>query len=385
MTGKTGVIYLQKDKFQMYSPFLASIVEFRFMPEVIRDLDVVNVELLGNLIRVFITNGKISPSNLVIVLADNAYFVKDFVYPAPVAQKGTVAPQKITHEDLQKQADVFVEHVPYDNVVSITIPLKNGIRVCAVNQDLFKSLKLAFDALGFPIDAVLPGVVFGDNLSAQPVMSAAMANIIVTRVNALKQYNLLSQTTYQPASQRKSENVENVTIEAEEELPEQNKKPDKKRLFILIGVFVLLIIVLIIVAVQNLTPTKPQPLPAQAVPAAPVVKEASTINTNAPPAAVATSIPTAQPQNIAIQIMNASGSETLGQSLRTQLTKYAFKSVTVQSQPSVSSSTTVISFSPVVGQNVRTAVLDEVKKVKSEVTVQETQSSASDITIILSK
>lgn len=95
MTGKTGVIYLLKDRFQFYSPFLRQVVELKFTPQMVSDLDVLNAELLEEQIKVFVTNGKIPPSSLIIVLADNAYFVKDFALsPNPVQpQKPSQPPQ----------------------------------------------------------------------------------------------------------------------------------------------------------------------------------------------------------------------------------------------------------------------------------------------------
>src|ERR1700733_4896336 len=101
MTVKTGVIYLMKDKFQFFSPYDGKIFEFRFTPEIIRDLDVISTEILENLIKAFVINSKISPSNLVVVLAENAYFSKDFVMPAD--QKASNQ-RTVTRELLQKEA-----------------------------------------------------------------------------------------------------------------------------------------------------------------------------------------------------------------------------------------------------------------------------------------
>src|SRR5262249_19781925 len=103
MTEKTAVVYILKDKFQFYTPSFGRVIEFRFVPEIVRDLDIINNELLENLIKVFVTNSKISPGNLIFVLAENAYFTKDFVPPAP--QKGVATQPPITTELMQKQAE----------------------------------------------------------------------------------------------------------------------------------------------------------------------------------------------------------------------------------------------------------------------------------------
>jgi hypothetical protein len=383
---KPGIIYLQKDKFQIFSPFIGSILEFRFTPDVIRDLDVVNLDTLGAQIKQFVINGKIPPGNMSIVLCDNAYFVKDFLYPAPPAPpkpgQPPVAVPKLSLEDLKKQADLFVEHVPYDNVVSKNIPLKNGIRVCAVNQDLYGSLKIAFEALGFKIDAVLPGLVVGNGLSAKPVLDGAMANFILQRTNALKQYDLVTQSAFEPEvkSNMPGENIEEVEIEE----PQDAKKVNKKRLIALTGVFASLIVVLVIVYVQSQTPPTPPQQPAQA---------SSPPAAAAPPAAVNNPQPTqqeaasdaSQMQNLSIQIVNASDSASVAQSLKTQLGKYTFKSITLLTQSGVGTASTVVSFSGTTSQSVRNTILDEVRKIKPDITVQEKQDGSSDISIIIGK
>ena len=386
---KPGVIYLQKDKFQLFSPFLGSILEFRFLPTVVRDLDVINFDLLGNQVKDFVTSGKIPAGDMVIVLCDNAYFIKDFLYPNPVqipqkpGQPIVAVPPKITLDDLKKQADLFIEHVPYDNVVSKTIPLKNGIRVCAANQDLYGALKLAFETLGFTIDIVLPGLVLGNNISTHPVMDSVMASSVLQKANTLKQYDLLPQTAFQP-------HTDNATDNSGEEdvVEQQDKKPNKKRLIALSGVFASLVIVLIIVFVQSQGPTTAPQSPAHAeTPQAAAPPPATAVTTQT---TVATPTPiivvdATQTQSLNVQIVNASDSATLGQTLRTGLSRYAFKSITMQTQSNIGAASTVVSFSANVTQPVRNVILDEVRKIKSDITIQEKQDGLTDITIILGK
>ena len=54
MTERTGVIYLQKDKFDFYTLQIGKVIECRFVPKIIRDLKMVNPKLLENLIKLFI-------------------------------------------------------------------------------------------------------------------------------------------------------------------------------------------------------------------------------------------------------------------------------------------------------------------------------------------
>lgn len=389
MTGKTGVIYLLNDRLQLFSPMLGNVVEFKFVPEVVRDLDVVNKVLMENLIKVFVTNGKIPPSNLIILLSDNTYFIKDFTLPAqPPAQKtpqpGKPEEPKVTMEVLMQEADKFVEHVPYDNVVSKTFPMKNGMRVCAANKDFFDAVKGSFEKLGFTVESVIPGMVLGNNLSAKPVLDAALTSTVLQRSQSLKQYDLLTQETYVPASEKASDQTEEVEVE-----DPQNKKPDKKRLIALVGVLASLIIVLIIVFVQSQQPPTPPQQPAQASsPAA--VKPASTVNTEQPTQApvVATPVPTipaATMKAFSVQLVSSSDSVAAGQTLNAALAKYGFKSVASQTQSTISSADTLVIFSSTVPQEVRNLILEEVRKVKSNITVQDRPSGTVDIAVIVGK
>src|SRR5262249_10825921 len=163
------------------------------------------------------------------------YFTKDFVQPAPAA-KGTVAQPEVSAELVQKQADEFIEHVPFDNVVSKTMPLKNGVKVIATNKDFYETIAIAFEHLGFTVESVLPGLVVGNGLSLRPVLDPSMANVILQKVNTLKQYNLLNQQVYQPLLRQETGEVDEVEIESQ-----KPKKASRKSIYALAGIAPVLI------------------------------------------------------------------------------------------------------------------------------------------------
>jgi hypothetical protein len=387
MTVKTGVIYLQKDKFQMYSPYLRQIVELRFTPEMVLDLDVLNDELLEQQIKAFVTNGKITPSNLVIVLSDNAYFVKDFALQAPPSaqppkpgQPPVPAP-KVSLDDLKPQIDLFIEHVPYENVVSKTFPLKNGMRVCAVNQDLYKTVQRAFEKVGFKVDSVLPGMVLGGGLSAKTVLDGVLANTALQKASSLKQYDLLPQEAFSPVKK-----VEEQVDEVQDSLQNSKEPPktDKKRMIAMLGVLGVLLVILVVVFIQS---QQPPPPPSTAV-QQPALANQPTVM---PPIATATVIqPTevvtvSQTQNLKVQIVTTSDTNSVAQTLKTALNSQKFANIVTQTQNNAGSATTIVSFSGSMSQGVRNIVLDEVRKLKTDVRVQEIQSGTNDVTIILGK
>ncbi|MBA3723846.1 MAG: LytR C-terminal domain-containing protein [Candidatus Levybacteria bacterium] len=387
MTTKTGIIYLQKDKFQFMSPFLASIVEFRFTQEMVQDLDVLSSDLLEEQIKLFVANGKIPPSNVIIVLCDNAYFIKDILLPnqpppiPPKPGQPNTPVAKVSLDDLKPQIDLFVEHVPYENVVSKTFPLKNGVRVCAVNQDFYGTIQSAFEKAGFIVASVFPGMVLGNGLSARPVMDGAMANLILQKAPSFKQYDLISQVAFS-AIKEEVESVDEV-----QDAKNKNQEPpktNKTRMIAMVGVLVVLLVILVVVFMQSQQPPPPPP-PVQPAfaPSQPItLSQVPSVPLETP---TSTTINPAQIQNVSVQIINASSSATVTRNLQSELNKYKFKSVAVQTQSNTGAANTVVYFSANTNQAVRNIVLEEVRKLVSDITVQERQSDANNVTIILGK
>ncbi len=254
----TGVIYLLRDKFQIYTALQPNVLEFHFVPDIVRDLDVVNKELFENIIKIFIESNKILPCSFIIALADNVCFIKDFAQPdrRPVLAVATKESQvqKQTQEkeedesknELKKQKEEFLDHIPFEIVASKEFQLQNGERIIATNQELIDAIKTTFEKNGFSIDFVIPGGLYGSNISSQPVLTPAAANLILQLTPTLKQYNLLVQSTHEP-EKNESEIDETETQEV------QKPKTDKKRIIIMSGVFGILIIVLIVVYMSSNT------------------------------------------------------------------------------------------------------------------------------------
>ncbi len=379
MTAKTSVLYLQKEKFQYFDAYSGRIIEFRFVPEIVRDLDIINSELLENLIKVFVANSRIAPAALVFVLAENAYFTKDFLPPAP--QKDASAQPEITKELLKKQAEEFIEHVPFDNVVSKTIPLKEGLKVCATNKDFYETIAIAFEHLSFTIESVLPGLVLGNGLGLKPMMDPPMANLILQKVSSVRQYNFLNTQVFQTQFRQESEEIDEV--ELERQLP---KKANKKSIYALVGILPVLLGLVVVMYQQFAAPppswktqasNPPTPQPANPV------QLATPPPTNIPLDTTASDSGQLLAQDLTVQIVNTASSAEIAQTLMGQLNTYKFKSVSLQTQNAETSSSTLVSFSSTTPQDVRNAVLAEVKKLETNVIVQEKQVGTNDISIVL--
>ncbi len=376
-SNRIGVIYLQRERFQLYSPMLPGILEFKFVPEIIRDLDIINRELFENIIKLFISNVKIPPSDLIIVIADNASFIQNFIKPnssqqttASQSTQDQFKNEKLIEEELHDQIKKFIEHTPFDSVASKTFPLNIGSRVVVVNKDLYESVKTAFETQGFIVNSVLPGLAFGESIGVKNDLDAATANFLLQKYNALNQYNFL----------KKDINLSEVKENIEGFEQPVNKKTNK-RLIALVSIFVLLIGVLIIVYIMNtLKPTviksNAQQIPvATALPLTPTTTQDSTGTGNL--------LNPDEAKNLTIQIVNASTSARPALLLKEHLGKYSFKSIDIQTQGSSGSSNNIIIFSVSPSQALRSAVIEEVRKTVGEIQVQDKKEATFDIRIIL--
>jgi len=380
MTTKTGIIFMQRDKFQIYSPYLPSMFEFRFIPDIVRDYDIVNRELLENLLKVFIVNNKIPVSSMVIVLSDSASFIKDFTAPPsppkvnPQQNIQQPIPAVPTLEDLQKQADQFIDHVPFESVSGKTYPLPNGIRAYATNKEMFESIISVLEKQGFILDSVIPGFAFGSEVSAKQGMDGASINIVLQKMNMVKAYNLLTERKPVVESVHAEEVVEANNSTSEVASPRE-QKTNKKVLIIAIVSLVLLIggTGWIVASQFN---EKPYVAPSVApVPTSPPV--------NAPQSTISPASVNAS--DLTVQIVSTSVSTTTSETLATALSKYGFKSITPQTQESLGASSGLLIFSEKVGVAVRNTVTEEVKKIEPGIIVQEKSGSLYDIVIMLSK
>lgn len=390
---QAAILYLLRDKFQFYSPFLSGILEFKFVPEIISDLDVINKELLENVLSMFITTNKITPSNIVIVLADNVSFIKDISSMNNQPQQNPQQQQN-PQEVLQNEENRFLDHIPFEFVVSKTFPMQTGIRVYAVNQELFTSLKNVFTKQKFVVESVLPGIVFGNNFSSRLVLDQEMIGYFLQNVDSLKQFDLLRAEVHKHVEEKKVEKNNNeVSIETVFDLSESEQpKTDKKRLVMLSGVFGVLIIILIAVYfMSNQQPSQTMKsraaTPSSTIVAPPnaVSTPASTIISVSPALSQAMTNSAVDIRSLTVQIVNASASDQSGVTLRNQLAPYGFKTIEVQRQTNVGLSGVMIAFSSTVSQNNRNLIVNEARKLTANVNVQERSNTAFDIIIIIGK
>lgn len=228
-----GIIYILREEFQVFAPGLASILEFRFVPEIVRDLDVTNKDLFFNLLKIFISNNNIPKTSFIIVISDSASIIKDFSFPPKTEQSAEQTAQ------IRRQAEEFLEHIPFDEVVSKSITIDNGIRVYGTNKDLYESIKEGFVREGFEVICALPAIVMGVEVSTKIALDTDAISSVVKKFPLMREYNLLKQPM--PVVQSEEAPTESADVVRPE------KKSNIKRIIILTVIFAVLIVVLILV------------------------------------------------------------------------------------------------------------------------------------------
>lgn len=174
----TGILFLDRDKLDIYFPDKKTLITFEFRPESVRDLEILNREQFYAELKSFIENNKLLPCSLLIILSKNTLFEKDFV-------KG-----QGSDEEQKTQATKFIESVPFEPVASKIITSDKGFRVIVSNEDFFESVSTVFKELGFVVGLVLPVSLFGDNITA---LNDDSIKLFFQRAESVKNYSLASE------------------------------------------------------------------------------------------------------------------------------------------------------------------------------------------------
>lgn len=363
---KIGIILINAAGFQFYNGG-NDIQNFPFSQGAVRDLEVINEEELKKQVNSVIEKNKISPLALYIVLTDSVLFQKDFINTPAIKQQGQKTPvtqPTISPEQLLNEIQHYIETIPFENLSTKTFKIENGVRVIGTNRSLYEAIKKPFENIGCVAEAIAPLSIIGKEVAGHDNLDKALISIILKKTNLLRQNALEIHAQLSP-------NADANEIQAP-------KKPfDKKRLYLMLGVFGVLLLILAAVSINTFvlstspTPNKPaqvqQPiLPVQVTPAI----------------TPAESSPSAQiDRAISIQILNASGITNQAKDLQNQLTELGFSNTEVGTSRQTNSERTLVIFQAKVPQITRTSIIEELQKTFAQVAAQETSESSFDVII----
>ena len=269
----TGVFYIDGNKAFYFEQSLPSPISLDIPTDIISYFELLNKKKLVVLIQTFIKNYKLTPKNIVVLLSVQVTFDREFPH-------GSI--------ELQKNIQEFLELVPYEELIQRKIISSGKTRVVATNKEICEAIKSTFTKSGFLVSGVYPLSLV---LEIIPELKTNLdLSLFVNKLSDLKAINL------QPVVEASYSSGFN-TPTASTSTPSDKEKPNRNRLYVLVGVFAVLIAALIFVIYTTIispTEEKPtnvlptiapiQPVTTQVTPvnSAPVLSTPSGVNVSTP-------------------------------------------------------------------------------------------------------
>ena len=217
---QTAVLYVDVNKAFFYAGSIGNTLQLSFPPDVISDLDLVNAGKFEQFIDSFIqSNVKGQEFEVILVFSHNAVFEKDLIITDP--------------ERIEAQIQSFIDIVPFEEVLSKSYKFNKKVKIVGVNKAIYDVIKEAFEKNKSVISMALPLSVLQETNAGLGVKMDLGA--IAIKLDSFKQYNMIERE-FDPVGEQKTED---------------SKKPNRK-LYILVGTFVILLLVLFVFAYKTL-------------------------------------------------------------------------------------------------------------------------------------
>ena len=380
------ILFIDRFGFSIYQDTLTNIPKFNFTPDLVSNLDVVNNEQFAGLISTFIQINKIIGSSLAVILSDNVIYVKDLVSPA---QKSAPAAGLKTDssEDKEHQGEVqsFLEDVPFEEVLAKVIKTGNVSRIVAVNRGLVMAIIDAFKGKGSVVESITPGFMFGQSANFTVGLTSDNIRVVLGNAEILRLGNLLTDSEKMIPSQDLESELIIPSNMTKSDLGSSGKKPQSRRQYVLVGVFVILLVILGVVyftmgASQKLPPSYKikANVPSAAVPTVPPAGGPTAAQ------AVITTVPV-DLKTIKIKIVSSSLADTKAADLQSGLLKIGLMDVVNEvSEVSIQERSSVV-FSQNIPADLRNNISIEIKKILPSVTVLENQDPDFTVNILIGK
>ncbi len=303
---RIALLYVRKNSWQFYADNLTSPVSVDIPTSIINDLEVKDVIGLDSTTRDFVFKNSLSPAFLLIILADNICYLKEF--PNEECDQKT--------EDIRK----ICAAIPFDAEQQKVFMEGKSCKLVVVNQNLYESIQEAFDKTDIKTLAVVPAGVLEIKVPASG-LTTEVSQKILSRLDEIRQKSLPGNF---------------ATIE-KEQLEGKIGKINRKVIILLVVFFILLITLAGTLSV-SMQGTKYQPPPPKDIvkPSLPSVTSTASASLLASPSALFS------PEKYTVNILNGSAIPGLGGNLRKQLLALGFKDVAVGNAPVLGDKTIII-------------------------------------------
>lgn len=347
-----NVIYIERNYLYFYGGNVHAPIPLQFQPTTVKDMELINYTELETQINTLIKTNKIVPDDTGIVIAHQSSFEK-------------LIPPKVTGVELETAKKTFLDNVPFEDIMYKEFPSSSGIKLVAVNKELIYAVKNIFQNLGLRITTIT---------SVTPLYPDTDAPFNVTLAQQfIKKSSQLNQATFP---------VDDIEAPSTDAYDERNKPvKNNNRVFVLVGVFIILIGALVAVLLLRKPDEKKQqkvaatPIPVATIPATLTL-------TNPPPTTTQVASASASLKSqTSIQILNGSGVAGQADQLKAAIEDAGYTSVSTGNAPTLQSARSLVVFKPTVTAEVRTEINNLVTEIIGPVTVQDNAEISGDVII----
>ncbi len=184
-----GVLLLRRDGFDFYEDKSGRILSFPFSTAVVNSLEIINPQEFKNQVKAFVETNKFLPADLMLVLSADVLFEKDIQTQDP----------NIQNQEVQK----FLDIVPFESISTKLLPMREGVRVIAVNKNLINTLSSLLKELGFPIEGIVPYEMV-EGAEGINSLNNEISKFIIKQFDSLKNASFEIENEREPAPQAES-------------------------------------------------------------------------------------------------------------------------------------------------------------------------------------
>jgi hypothetical protein len=180
-----AVIYLEPHQVSLYSTLTSTISNVVFSEGVIRDMEVVAVDVLQSQLETWLKQQNTQPHVAVLVLAEQTYFKKEFP-----GKQNAPSSAEIT---------AFLDLVPLESPTTRVIPMVGAAVAVAANKDFYQPVVEVLQKEKISVVALTPTFVFKTDQAQAWQFNPETARKIVSEWETAQKFSLVGMITKRAA------------------------------------------------------------------------------------------------------------------------------------------------------------------------------------------
>jgi len=181
------LIYLSKNSLQFFAPGMENAAKLALPSSVVKDLEVVDADLLEKTITEFKFKQKVTPTEAIMILSTDATFDKNF---------------SSTEAGFESAKQSFLEATPFEEVNSKEIVNGDDRTVVVTNRNFYSAVKSAWEKTGGKVVMVIPEVLLPKKPEKFNIRKIASITGLLQRPSALHDLSLINVVESAPAQIR---------------------------------------------------------------------------------------------------------------------------------------------------------------------------------------